>query len=139
SFATSHDAAESFGYVLQGSGERLAVVTDLGCVTPEVKQAAKGCAAAVLEANHDIDLLRTGPYPHSLKVRILGSRGHLSNDVCAAFAEFLAGYGMKRLLLAHLSAENNTGELALRAVEDRLGVFPAEIAPRSAFSSMIEV
>jgi phosphoribosyl 1,2-cyclic phosphodiesterase len=138
-FATPHDAAESFGYILRGAGEKLAVVTDLGCVTPEVERAAEGCAAAVLEANHDVEMLRSGPYPYPLKARILGSRGHLSNESCAAFAEFLAERGMKRLLLAHLSAENNTPELALRAVGERLGNFPAETAPRAAFSRVIEV
>ncbi|MBO4331302.1 MAG: MBL fold metallo-hydrolase [Oscillospiraceae bacterium] len=138
-FATPHDSAESFGYVFEGGGGRLAVITDLGCVTPEVERAAEGCGAAVLEANHDEAMLRSGPYPYYLKERILGSRGHLSNESCAAFAEFLAGRGMKRLMLAHLSAENNTRELALRAVEERLRGFPADTAPRAAFSAAIEV
>lgn len=130
-FATPHDAAESFGYVFESGSGRLAAVTDLGHVTSEVRQAVSGCDAVVLEANHDIEMLRQGSYPQALKLRILGSRGHLSNDSCAEFALLLAQTGTKQLLLAHLSAENNTEQLALSAVKSRLGDFPVRTAPRA--------
>jgi phosphoribosyl 1,2-cyclic phosphodiesterase len=115
SFVTSHDTYASVGYRLECGKYALGIATDLGCVTDEVKNGLCGCSAAVIESNHDVDMLMTGPYPSELKRRILSSRGHLSNEACADLADCLAANGTKAFLLAHLSEINNTPELALAA------------------------
>jgi len=115
-FRTCHDAAESVGYQISHEGRRLVFMTDTGVVTPQAVRAAKGCEAAVLESNHDVNMLWYGPYPHSLKQRIFSQQGHLSNDDCGAFAAWLAGEGTKRFVLAHLSQENNSPRAALETV-----------------------
>lgn len=120
SFLTPHDSLESVGYRIIFTDEQgehaLGYVTDLGCVTPAVEQGLLGCEGVVLECNHDVEMLMTGPYPPDLKRRIASRNGHLSNTDCAAFAARLADAGMQRLLLAHLSETNNLPELALSEV-----------------------
>ena len=91
-----------------------------GAVTDEVRRLALGADAAVIEANHDVVMLRSGPYPYHLKRRIMSDRGHLSNEACACFASELVRSGTKKLLLAHLSRENNTPAFALKTVSDGL-------------------
>ena len=109
-------------------------MTDTGYVTEEAADILPGVALAVLEANHDVETLRSGPYPYFLKRRILGERGHLSNEDCARFAVTLAEQGAAEIVLAHLSKENNTPAMARNAVETALsaaGLAPAlSVAPR---------
>ena len=119
-FSTPHDAAGSCGYVLGAGAEQVAVCTDLGALTQEIADAICGAPTVLLESNHDVSMLREGPYPYFLKARILSDHGHLSNDACAKAARYLARGGTRRLLLAHLSAENNTRELAFSATRDVL-------------------
>ena len=122
SFSTPHDAAGSTGFVITGEdGARLAFVTDLGRVTQEVRRAVVGADAAILESNHDLTMLRTGPYPYPLKRRIEGGFGHLSNDDAGAFALELVQAGARYIVLAHLSETNNTPETAYRTVLAALG------------------
>ena len=120
SFATPHDAAGSVGYSITGDGCRMVLCTDLGYVTPEVKAAVRGCDLLICEANHDEDWVRTGPYPYSLIQRVLGDRGHLSNEAGAELALYAIKNGAREVILAHLSAENNTPAHALRVVAGRL-------------------
>ncbi len=130
-FSTPHDAAESLGFGFEADGGRVAAVTDIGHITGEVRRAVCGASAVMLEANHDIDMLRSGPYPYPLQRRILGDYGHLSNAAAAEFALELVRSGARRLLLVHLSRENNTPRAAYRAVADGLiagGVQPGEIS-----------
>ena len=86
SFPTPHDAAGSVGYILSGEGGRIVLATDLGYITPAVKTAVQDCGLLICEANHDEDWVRSGPYPYHLKARILGDRGHLSNEAGAELA-----------------------------------------------------
>lgn len=116
-FRISHDAVCPVGYVLTLGGHRIAYVTDLGVVTPGVKQNVLGCEAVILESNHDVQMLRTGPYPPDLQARILSRNGHLSNDDSAQFQLELAASGTKHVILAHLSEVNNTPRLALQAAQ----------------------
>ena len=92
----------------------------------------------MLESNHDVEWLRSGPYPYSLKARILGDEGHLSNDAAAEFAARMARYGTRHIILAHLSRENNTPQRAWDTVQRRLNTVEAEVllevAPRSEVS-----
>lgn len=112
-FHTSHDSAESIGYRVQTQdGRSAAVSTDLGYMSEEVRSALFGTDLVVLESNHDIGMLSNGPYPYPLKKRILSDTGHLSNLACADELCTLAGKGTSRFVLAHLSSENNTPELA---------------------------
>ena len=112
-FATLHDAAESCGYtVLTSDSKRIAVCTDLGIMTDEVLNAISGSDLVLLESNHDVNMLRNGSYPYLLKRRILSELGHLSNDACAETAVKLIDSGTTRLVLGHLSHENNIPALA---------------------------
>ena len=106
-FHTSHDTDESVGYRLEGDGI-YAHATDTGCITEEMRDALLGADTVLLESNHDEEMLRYGPYPVYLKRRILSDHGHLSNAACAAFARELAASGTGRIILGHLSRENNT-------------------------------
>ena len=111
-FHTSHDTDESVGYRIEGEGV-YAHATDTGCVTEGMRRFLIGADTVLLESNHDEDMLRYGPYPFPLKKRILSDRGHLSNAVCAAFARELAEQGTRRIILGHLSRENNTPQKAM--------------------------
>ena len=115
-FRTSHDARESVGYRIESDDGSLAVLTDTGCITDEAHDLALGADTLLLEANHDIEMLKTGPYPYPLKRRILGEYGHLSNEAAAEFAVECVRAGTSDILLAHLSGENNTPSLAEYAV-----------------------
>ena len=116
SFSTPHDTFGSVGYTLKAGGKKLVYVTDLGFVTEAVLEAALGADIAVIEANHDRDMVKRGPYPDFLKKRILSEHGHLSNSDSADFAVRLAGSGTRYIQLAHLSRENNTPGLARETV-----------------------
>ena len=139
SFSTPHDAAGSVGYVITGDGCRMALCTDLGYVTEDVKRAAAGCDLLLCETNHDEDWVKTGPYPYYLKQRILGDRGHLSNEAGAELAALAVNAGARALVLAHLSSENNTPAHARGVVARRLSALGADperdlslaVAPRS--------
>ena len=122
-FHTPHDTDESVGWRL--AGDRIfALATDMGHVTEEIRAGLRGADVALIEANHDVELLRDGPYPFYLKKRILSEHGHLSNDDCAALVAELAGSGTETIILGHLSRENNTPEKAFRTVSAALAQVP---------------
>lgn len=115
SFAVPHDAASTVGYVFTCAGARCVYLTDVGFITEEIKENVAGADTLVLEANHDEEMLKKGTYPYALKQRILGTRGHLSNNAAGwllSQMERLPG----EVFLAHLSQENNTPQLALKTV-----------------------
>lgn len=138
-FSTSHDSPGSRGYRFDTPDGGFGLLTDTGVVTPEAAAVLPGAALAVLEANHDVETLRSGPYPYYLKKRILGPRGHLCNADAAAFSVTLAASGAREIVLAHLSRENNTPAMALRAVETALSAAGLSVrlstAPRDSLSS----
>ena len=111
-FHTPHDTDESVGYRVEGEGV-FALATDMGHVTDEVLEGLCGADTVLIESNHDPELLAAGPYPVSLKRRILSDHGHLSNPDCAALAERLVESGTRTVILGHLSRENNRPELAM--------------------------
>lgn len=147
SFATSHDCACPVGYTVTDGKRRLALCTDTGIATPGVLEAARRADTLIGEFNYDPDMLRSGSYPAHLKERILSDRGHLSNADGGALAAAAAEHGARRVVLAHLSQENNLPAVALaaarRAVEAvgvRAGVDTALLAaPRSQGSGWMEV
>lgn len=133
-FPTAHDAPGASGFRFDTPDGGVGLLTDTGYVTEAAADILPGVALAILEANHDVEALRSGPYPYHLKHRILGDGGHLSNGACARFAVTLAEHGAAEIILAHLSRENNTPAMALSAVETTLsaaGLHPAlSVAPR---------
>lgn len=137
-FPTAHDAPGACGFRFDTPDGAVGLMTDTGYVTEEAADVLPGVALAVLEANHDVETLRSGPYPYYLKRRILGDGGHLSNEDCARFAVTLAEHGAAEIVLAHLSRENNTPAMALRAVGTALraeGLAPRlSAAPRDCLS-----
>ena len=136
-FPTSHDAADSIDFRIDGDGGSIGILTDTGYVTDEAGSVLPGVDLLVLESNHDEEWLLSGPYPYPLKQRILGDCGHLSNDAAARFAYLMACAGTKQIVLAHLSRENNTPERALQTIRsavDALGV-TVTAAPRNTISS----
>jgi len=120
SFPTPHDAREPVGYRFSSEGRSAAVVTDIGRAEPALLEEVAGCDAVLIESNHDVEMLRTGPYPWPLKKRILGHRGHLSNLDCGSAVCTLLDRGTRCFLLGHLSHENNDPELAYETVRDAL-------------------
>ena len=120
SFNIPHDACQSVGFCLKADGKTLAYATDLGYITQEVMDAMRGVEIAIIESNHDTQMLKSGPYPASLKRRVSSKYGHLSNSDCGKFAVELVKSGTKYLQLSHLSRENNTPALAKKTVEQAM-------------------
>jgi phosphoribosyl 1,2-cyclic phosphodiesterase len=118
-----HDAVETVGYVLESAGARIGILTDCGHDAADVAEAYAGCDVLVLETNHDVTLLRLGPYPPSLKRRVGGRLGHLSNDQAASLLRAMCQLGPppKLVIAAHLSQANNRPQLARRALDGVLG------------------
>ncbi len=112
-FAIPHDAAEPVGYSFFCEEKKLSIATDIGKMNDGILDAVKGSDEIILESNHDIEMLRFGPYPFPLKQRILGSYGHLSNESASEAALELVKSGTKKIMLGHLSKENNRPEIAM--------------------------
>lgn len=143
-FRTPHDTPESVGYRVSAEGMVFGCCTDLGHVTDEVIDGLSGVDVAMIEANHDVQMLKNGPYPYFLKRRILSDSGHLSNESCGDLAALLASRGTGCIVLGHLSQENNNPHLARLAVETALekgGFTPGEdirvqVAPAAGLHSV---
>lgn len=120
-YLVPHDAAEPVQYVFGEGTKRLGVLTDVGSSTPHIENTLSGCAALVLECNHDVALLATGEYPFSLKQRVGGRFGHLNNDAAAALLARLDNSQLQHIVAAHLSRKNNKPELAAQALSKVLG------------------
>ena len=144
----SHDAAEPVAYRIGYGRKRVAVCTDLGVYNDYTVECLKGMDALLLEANHDVNMLQVGPYPYYLKQRILGDRGHLSNENSGRLLSRILHDGLKAILLGHLSKENNMPELAYESVrmEITLGEnpykaedFAISVAQRSEPSPAVEI
>lgn len=115
-YECSHDAAACYGYRFSDGTNSVATVTDTGCVTTGLVDFLAPCDRIQLESNHDVDMLKSGPYPYPLKRRILSDFGHLSNDQATQVLSDLVGSNVKSVILAHLSEHNNTAELAFNNV-----------------------
>jgi phosphoribosyl 1,2-cyclic phosphodiesterase len=129
-FTIPHDAADPCGFVFESEGIRMALATDLGYMPPNVKAALKRIDVLLLEANHDLEMLRDGPYPWSVKQRVLSRVGHLSNDATAEFLQKDYDGGATWIVLGHLSESNNAPELARMAAEQALVHHPALLGNR---------
>jgi phosphoribosyl 1,2-cyclic phosphodiesterase len=125
-FTIPHDAADPVGFVFEADGVRMAIATDLGYMPPNVKMALRNCDVLMLESNHDLEMLRDGPYPWSVKQRVMSRVGHLSNEAASEFLEKNYDGHASYVVLAHLSESNNLPALARvtaeRALRDRMSL-----------------
>ena len=144
----SHDAAQPVGYRISYGKKKVAVCTDLGVYNDYTVECLKGMDALLLEANHDVNMLQVGPYPYYLKKRILGDRGHLSNENSGRLLCRILHDGLKTVFLGHLSKENNLPELAFESVRMEInmgdnpykaGDFDIRVARRSEVTEPAEV
>lgn len=119
-FRLPHDSNYNLGYRISQGKSALSIATDLGFVSESTLEKIMGSDLVILESNHDLDMLREGAYPFMLKQRILGKNGHLSNDDCASAVLEFARRGTKKFILAHLSQDNNTPEIAFDCIAKNL-------------------
>jgi phosphoribosyl 1,2-cyclic phosphodiesterase len=131
-FLVPHDSVCCVGYKIVTSDDSVGVVTDIGYVTQRVYDCLCGCNAVMIEANHDIDMVKRGSYPDSLKRRILSGGGHLSNRDCAQICGALARQGTKHVLLMHMSLENNDPKIALNEVLSSVNAYGVSVETASA-------
>lgn len=144
----SHDAAQPVAYRFRHDRKQIGIITDLGTYNDYTVECLKGMDAVLIEANHDVRMLETGPYPYYLKQRILGSRGHLSNELSGRLLSRILHDDLKAVVLGHLSKENNLAELAYETVRVEItmadndfkgGDFPISVAKRSEVSEIIHI
>lgn len=146
-YGISHDAADPSGYCINCSGKKISIATDLGCFSSEIKHEIMDSDVILLESNHDVEMLKFGPYPYYLKRRVLSNTGHLSNDDCGKAILEMQNGKSKRIVLGHLSNTNNYPDLAYKTVYNILkeGNVDMEkeikisIAKRSESSNYIEI
>jgi hypothetical protein len=121
-FTTPHDAADPCGFVFESATEsiRMAIATDLGYMPPNVRSALQRIDVLLLESNHDLEMLKDGPYPWAVKQRVLSRVGHLSNHATAEFLERDYDGNATYIVLGHLSETNNVPELALLSAEEAI-------------------
>lgn len=125
-FKTSHDAVDSRGYLIEDKSSSIVYMTDTGYLNQKYFKLLKNKNVYVMEANHDVEMLMNGSYPKWLKSRILSDHGHLSNNAAGFYLSKLIGPDTKKVILAHLSHENNTEDEALRTVKKTLAEYEVE-------------
>lgn len=144
----SHDAAQPVAYRIAYGDKRVGICTDLGVYNDYTVECLKGLDAILMEANHDVNMLQVGPYPYYLKQRILGERGHLSNENSGKLLSRILHDKMQAIILGHLSKENNLPELAYEAVRMEITMgdnpynasdFPLMVAKRSEVSPVVNI
>ena len=145
---TSHDAAEPVAYMMYQGDKSMGIITDLGKYDDYIVDKLQGLDVLLLEANHDVRMLQVGSYPYPLKQRILGDRGHLSNESSGQFLGQLLHDKFKKVVLGHLSKENNLAELAYETVRQEVeqgenpyhgNDFPIQVAKRDEVSELIRI
>ena len=131
-FAIPHDAADPVGFSFRANGTKVVIVTDLGYLDVLVRQHLREADFLILESNHAVEMLKSGPYPWHIKQRVMGKHGHLSNEVVSEFLADPDDFDARAryLVLAHLSEENNNPHVARISAEEALNRRPEESAPR---------
>ncbi len=138
-FTIPHDAADPVGFTFRAEGVKIGFATDLGYMPASVRNHLRGCTVLVMESNHDVEMLRSGPYPWSVKQRVMSRVGHLSNEALAEFFSSDYDGGAEYLVLAHLSEQNNHPEIARAAAEHALGGRPGLWHNRVLLATQTEV
>jgi phosphoribosyl 1,2-cyclic phosphodiesterase len=137
-FTIPHDAADPVGFRFLAEGTRIAYATDLGFLPRNVRDHLRGCDGMIVESNHDLEMLRVGPYPWAVKQRVMSRVGHLSNDALAEFLTSDYDGSAAFLILAHLSEQNNHPDLARVSAERALGARPGLWSNRLVLASQDE-
>lgn len=119
-FSIPHDSSEAVGYSFYANGEKISIATDIGMINENIRKNLYKSKLVVVESNYDTNMLMVGSYPYSLKQRVLSSGGHLSNEDCGNFCVELVKKGTEKILLAHISRENNFKELAFETTKSIL-------------------
>ena len=118
--STSHDVTDSLGYIIEGNNKSVVYITDTGYINNKYFDILKNRNVYIMESNHDIEMLNNGPYNFKLRQRILSDKGHLSNYDCSRYLANFIGSNTDTVVLAHLSEDNNTEELAYNTLVSRL-------------------
>jgi phosphoribosyl 1,2-cyclic phosphodiesterase len=137
-FTIPHDAADPVGFTFRAEGIKIGFATDLGYIPPSVRDHLRGCDVLVMESNHDLEMLRVGPYPWSVKQRVMSRVGHLSNLALADFFSNDYDNSATFVVLAHLSLENNHPEIARREAENALAARGSLFSNRVLLASQTE-
>jgi phosphoribosyl 1,2-cyclic phosphodiesterase len=138
-FTIPHDAADPVGFTFRAEGVKIGFATDLGYMPASVRNHLRGCSVLVMESNHDVEMLRSGPYPWSVKQRVMSRVGHLSNESLAEFFSNDYDGGAEYVILAHLSEQNNHPEIARAVAEQALGGRPGLWHNRVLLATQTEV
>lgn len=145
-FSIPHDAADPCGFNIFYENKKMSVATDIGHITTEIIDRLSNSSFILLEANYDNNVLKCSSYPYSLKQRIAGPNGHLSNDIAGKTISYLVEHGLNTVMLGHLSKENNFPELAYKTVVEQLmekniknDSFNLSVATRNCVSQIIDV
>lgn len=117
---TSHDASDSNGYIVENENKSVVYITDTGYIHQKYFKKLENRNVYIFESNHDVEMLMKGNYPYHIKQRIVGDRGHLSNELSAEYLSKFIGINTNKVVLAHLSEENNTKEKAINALNNKL-------------------
>ncbi len=144
SFKTPHDGISPSGYTIKSGNSKITVATDLGHIDRGILNYFEGSDFVFIESNHDLDMLKNGPYPYPLKRRILSDFGHLSNKSCSELVCYLAGRGIKKFMLGHLSDSNNTPKIAFDETSNALkfnglNIDSLSVAPKDDISEIISI
>ena len=141
-FRTSHDTEDSFAFVVNSTKSSLVYITDTGYLNLKYFKHLKNKEIYVIESNHDVEMLMNGKYPYHLKKRVLGDRGHLSNQDCAYYLNKLVGKKTKHIILSHLSQENNCPKIAYKTTKKATTINPnltIHISKQTESTELIEV
>lgn len=122
-FSIPHDAKQPVAYTIKWNNKKIAIATDMGHITKDIIENLRYCDALILESNHDINMLKNGPYPPQLKTRVLGKFGHICNEISGKLLACIMNNNLKNVFLAHISKENNTPDLAYITVKNILEEF----------------
>lgn len=136
---TSHDASDSNGYIFKHNNKTISYITDTGYINRKYKDKLSNKNIYIMESNHDIKMLQDGKYPYHLKQRVLSDKGHLSNEMCSKYLKEYIGKDTKKIILIHLSHENNTEEIALKTLQENLEFKDVIISRQDESTELVEI
>lgn len=136
---TSHDASDSNGYIFKSDNKTISYITDTGYINRKYKEKLANKNIYIMESNHDIKMLQEGKYPYYLKQRVLSDKGHLSNEMCSKYLKEYIGTDTKKIILIHLSHENNTEEIALKTLKENIEFKDIIISKQDESTELIEI
>lgn len=136
---TSHDASDSNGYIFKSNNKTVSYITDTGYINRKYKEKLSNKNLYIMESNHDIKMLQDGKYPYHLKQRVLSDKGHLSNEMCSKYLKEYIGKDTQKIILIHLSHENNTEEIAIKTLKENIEFKDVIISKQDESTELIEV